>query len=417
MKKRVIALLLAGMMCTSALTGCGGIDKSAVIASMDGVDVSMGIANFYCRFQQASVEDTYKIYFGDDVWNQDLYGIGVTMGDMLKDSVMDTLHDLYTLQLHKDEYGVELTEDEKAAIKEAAAAFMRDNSQKACRELGATESIVEEFLTLCTIQTKTRAAIEDKADVKVSDEEANMRGYTRLMIRTDNHTDENGSTVAYTEDEKAALKSTAEDIVAGLAEEGATLESLAAAHSLETTKQTYATYESEAEGSGDTENPEGIGDTEGDGDTEGTEGNEDTEGTEGNGDTESTEGTEDTENTEGSEDTEGTEGNGDTESSGDDEKEDPVLAALKNLKEGETSGLIETDTALYIVRVDSDTDTEATEKNRQSIIDQRRQDYYSEVLEGWQKEDNWNVDQDELAKIRLDQPFTTKNPNAGTQEQ
>lgn len=408
MKKRVIALLLAGMMCTSALTGCGGIDKSAVIASMDGVDVSMGIANFYCRFQQASAEDTYKIYFGDDVWNQDLYGIGVTMGDMLKDSVMDTLHDLYTLQLHKDEYGVKLTEDEKAAIKEAAAAFMSDNSQKACRELGATESIVEEFLTLCTIQTKTRAAIEDKADVKVSDEEANMRGYTRLMIRTDNHTDENGSTVAYTEDEVAALKSTAEDIVAGLAEEGATLESLAAAHSLETTKQSYATYESKTEGD------EGNGDTEGDGDTEG---NEDTESTEGNVDTESTEGNEDTEGTEGNEDTEGTEGNGDDESNGDGEKEDPVLAALKNLKEGETSGLIETDTALYIVRVDSDTDTEATEKNRQSIIDQRRQDYYSEVLEGWQKEDNWNVDQDELAKIRLDQPFTTINPNAGTQEQ
>lgn len=399
MKKRVIALLLAGMMCTSALTGCGGIDKSAVIASMEGVDVSMGVANFYCRFQQASIEDAYKIYFGDNVWSQDMYGIGVTMEDMLKDSVMDTLHDLYTLQLHMDEYGIALTEDEKAAIKEAAAAFMSDNSQKACREMGATESIVEEFLTLCKIQSKTRTAIEEKADVKVSDEEANMRGYTRLMIRMDSHTDENGSTVAYTEDEKAALKSTAEDIVAGLAEEGATLESLAAAHSLETTKQSYATYESEAEGNGDTDN---------------------TEGTEGNGDTESTEGNEDTENTEGDGDTESTEGDGDTGnagSNGDGEKEDPVLAALKKLKEGETSGLIETDSALYIVRVDSDTDTEATEKNRQSIIDQRKQDYYSEVLKDWQKEDNWSVDQDELAKIRLDQPLTTKNPNAGTQEQ
>ncbi|MCH5333819.1 MAG: peptidyl-prolyl cis-trans isomerase [Agathobacter sp.] len=410
MKKRVIALLLAGMMCTSALAGCGKIDKSAVIASMEGVDVSMGVANFYCRFQQASSEDVYKLYFGDDVWSQDLYGVGITMEDMLKDSAMDAIHDLYTLKLHMDEYGVVLTEEEKAAIKEAAAAFIRDNSKKACREMGATESIVEEVLTLYTIQNKTRKAIEEKADVNVSDEEANMRGYTRLMIRTDYHTDENGSSVAYTEDEIAALKSTAQDIVNGLAEEGATLESLAAAHSLETTKEAYATYESEAEDdeeSGDTEN---AGD---DGDTENTGDSEDAENTEDGEDAEDTEDGEDTENTE---DDGNTEDGGDAADSGDGNQEDPVLAALKKLNVGETSGLIETDTALYIVRVDSDTDTEATEKNRASIIDQRKQDYYNEVMDAWQKEDDWYVDPDELAKIRFDQPLTIVNPNAGTQE-
>lgn len=379
MKKRVIALLLAGMMCTSALTGCGEIDKSSVIATMDGADVSMGIANFYCRFQQASAEDVYRIYFGDSVWSQDLYGVGVTMEDMLKDSVMDTLHDLYTLQLHMDEYAVALTEDEKTAIREAAAAFMRDNSSKACRELGATESIVEEFLTLCTIQSKMQKAIGEKADMNVSDEEANMRGYTRLMIRIDSHTDENGSTVAYTEDEIAALKSTAQDIVQELAAEGATLESVASAHSLETTKESYSTYESKE-------------DTEDNGNSEGSEG---------------------TEGTEGSEGTEGTEG---TEGSGDEEQKDPVMEALKNLKEGETSGLIETDTALYFVRVDSDTDQEATAEKRKSIIDQRKNDHYKEVLEGWQKDDNWTIDNEELAKIRFDQPLTTRNPKGSETE-
>ena len=58
--------------------------------------------------------------------------------------------------------------------------------------------------------------------------------------------------------------------------------------------------------------------------------------------------------------------------------------ALDDLKEGETSDVIETDSALYIVRLDSETDKDATEKNRQNIIDKRKSDHYNEVLEGWQ---------------------------------
>ena len=58
-----------------------------------------------------------------------------------------------------------------------------------------------------------------------------------------------------------------------------------------------------------------------------------------------------------------------------------VKKALDDLKEGETSDVIETDSALYIVRLDSETDKDATEKNRQNIIDKRKSDLYNEVLE------------------------------------
>lgn len=374
MKKRLTSLLLAGVLSVSLLSGCGSINKNAVAARMDGVEVSLGIANFYCRFQQASAEDYYKAYFGDDVWTQDLYGDGSTLQESLKESVMDDLHDMYTLQAHMDEYGVSLTDEEETAISDAAAAFMSANSSEAVSELGATTELVEEFLTLYTIQNKMEEAIREAADTNVSDEEANMRGYTQIEIATDSYTDETGDSVDYTEDEVAALKQTAEDMVAELAEEGATLESVAGAYGYETTTETYATYEAPED--------EDSGEETGDGDSE-----EETED-------------EDSEDEDSEEET---------------EDEDPVMTALKGLKEGETSGVIETDDALYIVRVDSDTDAEATEENRDSIIEQRKSDFYTDTLAGWQEDDGWEVEEKQLKKIQFVNSLTMTDPNAETE--
>ena len=130
--KRIIALLLAGVLCVSALTGCGGIDKSATIATAGDTQVSLGMVNFYCRLQQATYEDTYKMYLGsDDVWTMDPYGSGTNMQDSVKESALEDLHEMYTLQAHMGDYGVSLTDDEKAAITEAATSFMTGNSKGA----------------------------------------------------------------------------------------------------------------------------------------------------------------------------------------------------------------------------------------------------------------------------------------------
>lgn len=340
MRKKITAIILTGAMCVSLMTGCGGINKNAVAASMDGADVSLELANFYCRFQQASMEDLYKVYFGDSVWTQDLYGNGSSFQETLKDSVMEMLHELFTLKLHMSDYGVELTADEKASVKQAAEAFMNDNSKAAIKEMGASEEIVEEFLELYTVQKKMRDAIEANADIDVPDEEANMRGYTQIKIAIDSYTDEEGNSVNYTDDEAAELLAKAKLMVEELSEEGATLETVAQAHECETSAGTYATYEFDAE------------------------------------------------------------------------NEDDLLVALEGLKAGETSGLIETDNALYIARVDSDTDKEATEKNRESIIEQKKNDFYNETLESWQEDDEWYVDNKEMVKIQFENGLTVKAPES-----
>ena len=65
------------------------------------------------------------MYLGsDDVWTMDPYGSGTNMQDSVKESALEDLHEMYTLQAHMGDYGVSLTDDEKAAITEAATSFM-----------------------------------------------------------------------------------------------------------------------------------------------------------------------------------------------------------------------------------------------------------------------------------------------------
>ena len=207
-RTRAAVLLLGGVMAAAVFAGCGEVDKDAVVATFDDTEVSLGLANFAARLQQASYDDFYTAYFGDSVWSTDLYGNGSTMQDEIKSGVLDSLFETYTLQTHAEEYGVEITDDEKAAITKAAAAFIADNDEKARDALGADQEIVEEYLTLMTLQNKMYDAVIADADTEVSDEEANTSAYSYVRVGTTTYADEDGNTVEYTDDEKAALAKT-----------------------------------------------------------------------------------------------------------------------------------------------------------------------------------------------------------------
>ncbi|MGN0351380.1 MAG: peptidyl-prolyl cis-trans isomerase [Roseburia sp.] len=210
--KKIAALLLCGAMLASVLSGCGGVDKDAVVATLDGEDIKLGVANFAARLTQANLDDIYSAYFGEDVWSSDLYGTGSTTQDSVKENVISEIKEMYILKNHAEEYEVSLSEDEENEIAEVAAQFMEDNTKEALNQLGATEEIVEEYLTLYTIETKMQEAIKADADTEVSDEEANMRGYSYVQISTSGYYDDDSNYVAYTEDELAELEETAENL-------------------------------------------------------------------------------------------------------------------------------------------------------------------------------------------------------------
>ncbi len=329
--KKLAALCLTGALAISAMTGCG-INKNATAASFsDGTTVTMEVTNFVIRYQQVIADSFYRQIFGDEVWTKDVSGNGSTMADTVKSSVMDSLHEMYTLKNHMADYNVSLTDEENTAIADAADAFLAGNDADTLDEIGATRDAVIEFLTLQTIKDKMTSAIYATADTNVSDEEANMRAYTMLTFSTAGSYDEDNNLVELTGEEKAAIETEAADVYAEITEP-ADLETVAEAHDVNPTTGTYA--------------------------ADNTSLNED------------------------------------------------VKTALDALHEGEMSELIKTDSALYIVRLDKETDEDATESNRESIIEDRQTSLYDEVLAGWQEDDGWKVSDKQIAKIQLKNTFS-----------
>ena len=63
---------------------------------------------------------------------------------------------------------------------------------------------------------------------------------------------------------------------------------------------------------------------------------------------------------------------------------DEVLTALRTLKEGEVyDSLVETDTAAYVLRLDSEKDEDATASKVKSVTTTKENKYYSETTEKW----------------------------------
>ena len=256
---------------------------------------------------------------------------GTTGQDNFKDSVMDSLEDMYVLQLHMDEYNVSITDDEKAAITAAAAQFMEDNSKDAINALGATQEIVEEYLTLETIQSKMKAAIVAGADTNVTDEEAKTGAYSYVGISKTTHQDESGNTVDYTDEEKEELAAKVADFAKAAKEDGLDAAAEDAGYTVST-----GTFTQE-----------------------------------------------------------------------DDSVDDNLLAALKNLKEGEVTDLIDGDSSYFVARLDKEVDEDATEETRQSIIEQRKDDLYDETLDGWKEGIEWAVKEKVWDDVNFDNLFTT----------
>ena len=229
MKKRLMALLLSGVLAVSMFAGCGSeMDKTAVVATDGTTDITLGLANFAARFSQAQYDDFYVAYFGQGVWDTDMYGYGTTMEDDMKASVLQSLYAMYGMKNHMADYGVEITTEDFANISAAASHFIGSNSEEAREALGAELEYVEEYLELLTIQSRMHGEIIKGADTNVSDEEAKTSAYSQVYVSKTSYQDEEGNTVNYTDEDRAILAET----VAAFATE-------AKANGLEAAAETY----------------------------------------------------------------------------------------------------------------------------------------------------------------------------------
>ena len=221
--KRGLVLGMTFCLAASSLAGCGkkkNLDTTAAIATLDGEEIPAGLANFLLRYQQAGFEVYYgsflKAYYGD-VWNSDLTGSGEAYGVEFKEEAMEELEKLLLAEKHMADYGVELTDEEKAAITDAAKEFIEENSEETLEVMSATQETVERFLTLYAIQAKVEVGMSADVDTEVSDEEAAQRTVSFVSFSQKTQEEEEASTEADTEEKDT--ETVTEDITEELTEE------------------------------------------------------------------------------------------------------------------------------------------------------------------------------------------------------
>lgn len=204
--KIITRIMAASLSAAMLFTGCGITGSNKTFATLNDQKITLGFANFAAHFQQATYDQLYVDFVGEDYWSQDLYGSGNNMETDIKAEIADSIKQMYVLDAHKDEYGVSVSADEQSKIDAAVAKFMAANSKKALDKVGATDENVKEYLRLSLVSSKMAEAVKKTLDPGYTMEDAAQKGITYIQVGYATTYDDEGNEVEYTDDEKAQIK-------------------------------------------------------------------------------------------------------------------------------------------------------------------------------------------------------------------
>lgn len=213
--KRAVSAVMIGVMSASLLVGCGnkaanGSGSSAAkgnaAVTTDQGSISMGEARLYTYVMRS----TYESYYGGDIWNMEIEE-GKTFGDSLKAVITSQLVQMITLSGQAEDYGVSLTEEDNTAVEEYVTNFKTNVGEEVMTKEGITEDDIRSMIQKSTLSGKVYAAMCDKEDVELTDEEkadATCIKVQHVLISTSDatKTDAEGNKVDMTDEEKEAYK-------------------------------------------------------------------------------------------------------------------------------------------------------------------------------------------------------------------
>lgn len=333
MSKRAAVAALAGVMAMGLLTGCGEkkLDGTKTVATVNGTEIPMGVLSIMVRQSQAQTEAMYASFMGGSdfaIWETEAEE-GKTFGQQAVEQSLEELETMYIMKEKAADYGVEITEEDQKAIAEAAAEFIKANSQETIEKLAVTEEQVKTYLELRTYEARMHDPIVADVDTEVSEEESQQSSFSYVSI----------STADLEEKEIKKKKEEAQEILDNMKKDPK-------ADFEEVVKAVNEEYTA-LDGTFDTTAPKDEEDA----------------------------------------------------SSSYPAK---VLEVLRSLKDGEMGpDVIETDTGYYVVRLDKINDEEATADKKDSIIEERKSELYTDTTASWREEAEITVDKKVLKTLTI----------------
>lgn len=333
MSKRAAVAALAGVMAMGLLTGCGEkkLDGTKTVATVNGTEIPMGVLSIMVRQSQAQTEAMYASFMGGSdfaIWDTEAEE-GKTFGQQAVEQSLEELETMYIMKEKAADYGVEVTEEDQKAIAEAAAEFIKANSQETIEKLAVTEEQVKTYLELRTYEARMHDPIVADVDTEVSEDESQQSSFSYVSI----------STADLEEKEIKKKKEEAQEILDNMKKDPK-------ADFEEVVKAVNEEYTA-LDGTFDTTAPKDEEDA----------------------------------------------------SSSYPAK---VLEVLRSLKDGEMGpDVIETDTGYYVVRLDKINDEEATADKKDSIIEERKSELYTDTTASWREEAEITVDKKVLKTLTI----------------
>ncbi len=423
--KKAVSTGLCACLALSVFTGCSsdkGFDTKAAAITVNEDEVPAGVVKFATHHLQAQYESMYANFGYSGIINQDIYGTGSTLGETIKDQMVEEITHIVLAKQHMSDYGVSISEDQKMEISEAAAEFIADNDKEVLEKISADQETVEQYLELLTVQSLMQDAMGSDVDTEVSDEEAAQRRITYALFTPET---EGESELESEEETEGWFLDESE----GLSEEEYIPEETSVPGEAETasltendTAKTQAAAETEVETGIEAgiETEDVLDDAEWPAEAEtGFEAAEEESETE-------TEDPalaaakrvaaakaelliarllhtgEDFETAMKEIDPDAT-FNSITFGEGDADYRGELLEATDGLEDGTLVDYpVETDSGYYVVRLDTQLDREATDAEKEYIVEQRRSDRIQELYTEWEEAAEISTDDEVLAQIDFD---------------
>ena len=405
--KRSAAVILASALVVSMAAGCGNsaLDGSKTVVTINGTQVPMGIVSLMTRYQQARMEALYRMFgYNTGIWGTE-EGEETSYGETMVQSSLEQVERLYLLKEKASDYGIALSQEDEEKIDAAASAFIDANSEEALTELAVTKDQVAAYLELETIESLMHEAIKAEADTEVDEAEAQQSSFTYFNIAKD---EAYGEDESFSEEDEVVDLGDLEDMDQGNAEDPAEAAEEEAADTQEASDEAAAdTQEGSDEETAEEEeaSDEAAADAK-----EALTAREQAEAIleawkadpAGDIDAVASEITPNLLSSTGTFTTKETDNEHLANT-----MDAAVIDALRTLSDGEVyDGIIETDTDLYVVRLDLTKDEEATASKIEDVKSEMQESFYTETVDGWLADAKIKVNDKFLSQLKVNDYHT-----------
>lgn len=193
-KKRLALLILSTAML--ACTGCSALPNKDfadddIVASVEDVNMDYAAACTYTKMMQAETYSYIKSMISSidsvpsNLWGQKMEDSKKTYGEQFNETSLNAIKDILIANLHKEDYGIEYTKEDKSKCEEVANDLIANTNKKTLDAMNADYESVMDVLELMTIEAKMKNKIMNDTVVDLTEKDIAQATFCYLNTKNE----------------------------------------------------------------------------------------------------------------------------------------------------------------------------------------------------------------------------------------